>query len=217
MMKVREFKNEEKKAEIERLLGEGLMSCFIDSRRDDVDVPSQHKDNIQLILNFSYLFQVPDFQLTETQIEASLSFGPQVYFCQIPYDSIYVISSQITQETLIFPESVPSELLNLIMSSLQEIRDEKNKTKLSLVGDDTEGVLPDISELDLKGLGDQKTDLSSNQTTEEKKSALKAKKSKKAAPKLSAVESSEASQTKTNQKSSSKSKNKKKNHLKLVT
>ena len=110
-MKITQAPNIDKKKHLERLLTEGLVTIFVDSQRSDVLVPNQHKYNPQLILNLSYKFYIPDFKIVEDHVEGTLKFGSIPFFCHIPFDGIYGMVSQGLSETVVFPESIPGELL----------------------------------------------------------------------------------------------------------
>lgn len=106
-MKLTESPKAEKHAHLDRLLAKGTVMIFIDSRRPDVIVPPAHKENVQLMLNLDYAYEIPDFKVAEDHIEASLSFNQQNFFCVLPLDAIYAFSSKVDEEIVVFPEDVP--------------------------------------------------------------------------------------------------------------
>lgn len=101
----------DKKNHLERLLGHGTVMIFLDARKEEVSVPNQHKANPQLALNFDYAFQIPDFKISESRIEATLEFYPLYFFCIIPLDSVYGMRCDSLDEMILFPESVPPEMI----------------------------------------------------------------------------------------------------------
>lgn len=106
-MKLTESPKSEKKIHLERLLAKGTVMIFVDSRRPEVVVPPTHQNNVQLLLNLDYAFEIPDFKIADDHIEASLSFNRQNFFCIIPLDAIYAFNSKVLEEIVVFPEDVP--------------------------------------------------------------------------------------------------------------
>jgi len=103
---------DQKKKELERLLEQGTVMVFIDSRSDGVQVPDEFMGNPQLGLNFDYSFQIPDFKILEDRLEATLEFfGTMNFFCVLPFESIYAIKSDRIQESVFFPEDVPTDFI----------------------------------------------------------------------------------------------------------
>ncbi len=102
----------EKKNHLERMLQHGTVMIYLDTRRSEVDVPTIHRNQIQLALNLSYNFRIPDFKITDTLIEVSLTFPDGKYFCILPFTAIYGMTSRFTGETVVFPEDVPAELMS---------------------------------------------------------------------------------------------------------
>ncbi len=109
-MKLIEGTSAEKKQNLEKLLGFGTIMVFVDARKTGVEVPEQHRGNAQLPLNLDYTFQIPDFKVCDDRIEASLSFSRQRYFCVIPFDAIYAVSSKAVNEALVYPENLPPDI-----------------------------------------------------------------------------------------------------------
>lgn len=109
-MKVIEASSIDKRAHLERLLEAGTVMVFIDSRLESVQVPEHHKGSAQLPLNLDYAFQIPDFQIFDDRIEASLSFNRKRQFCVLPFEAIYAIRSDVAGEVAFFLEDVPADL-----------------------------------------------------------------------------------------------------------
>ncbi len=101
----------EKKSQLERLLQFGKVMIFLDSRKTEVLVPPNHKGNLQLALNLSYSFQIPDFKVFDDHVEVTLAFPEGQFFCHIPFSAIYGMTSQPCSQTVMFPTEVPPELL----------------------------------------------------------------------------------------------------------
>jgi len=110
-MKVTEAKSEDKKAELKRLLAKGAVMVFVDSRKEGVHVPSQHGGNARLPLNLDYAFEIPDFRILDDRVEVSLSFNQTPFPCRFPFSAIYILTSQISEETVVFPDDFPRDLM----------------------------------------------------------------------------------------------------------
>lgn len=106
-MRLVEANSNTKKNHLERLLTLGGIMIFVDTRKKDVQVPTQHLGNPQLPLNLDYAFQIPDFKILQDRIEATLSFNRQDFLCVLPMPAIYVIRSHVLPEIIVFPEDVP--------------------------------------------------------------------------------------------------------------
>lgn len=128
-MRWTQAKSAEKKEAIKRLLQYGTVMVFIDSRREDVLVPEQHKGNPQLLLNLDYAFQIPDFEILDDRVQVSLSFGGKNFFCVLPYASIYVLRSQSSSEIVMFPEDIPKDLTVETQESPEAKQAEEKKRK----------------------------------------------------------------------------------------
>lgn len=110
-MKMIQAESKDKKSHIDRLLGLGAIMVFIDTRKPAVDVPPIHRGLPQLALNFSYNFLNSDFKITDTTIESTLTFPDGKYFCRVPLEAIYGITSRFAAETIVFPADMPAEMI----------------------------------------------------------------------------------------------------------
>lgn len=128
-MKLIEAEKSEKKDQLERLLEKGIVMVFVDARRKNVEVPAQYRGNLQLPLNVSYTYQIPDFKVLDDRIEVSLTFADGEFFCRLPFDALYVYTSQIAGESVVFPEDVPPELIHT-MAPAPKSSDKKSRPKL---------------------------------------------------------------------------------------
>ncbi|MBI2340471.1 MAG: hypothetical protein HYU99_08945 [Deltaproteobacteria bacterium] len=110
-MKITHAPIDAKKMELERLLKNGTVMVLLDSRRFGVQAPQDHMGNPQLALNFDTMFNIPDFKILDDRIEATLEFGPMNFFCVIPFDAVYGYRPLSGDEAVVFPESVPKDLV----------------------------------------------------------------------------------------------------------
>ncbi|MCG3172423.1 MAG: hypothetical protein GMKNLPBB_00575 [Myxococcota bacterium] len=102
--------NAEKKAALLELMEMGLTMIHLDARRDDVLVPSHLKINPCLRLNLSYKFHIPDLTIGDDGLGATLSFNRQPFYCRLPWDSIYGMTSETADGGFIWEESIPQDL-----------------------------------------------------------------------------------------------------------
>ncbi len=95
---------------LDELLDQGLVQVLVDSRIEGVVVPPHLIGDLQLRLNLSRRFGLP-LVLTETGVDATLTFQKIPYECTIPWGAIYAIISYVTGEPFLFPEDVPLEVV----------------------------------------------------------------------------------------------------------
>jgi len=104
-----------KRAEFERLLALGVVQVHFDPRREDVHAPARLRSQPWLKLNFSMRYGLRDFQITDDDVSATLSFGGQPYFCRVPWRTVFAITD-IAREGMAWPEDVPPEVAILSTS-----------------------------------------------------------------------------------------------------
>jgi stringent starvation protein B len=102
---------------LERLLGQGMVMVHLDARRPGVRVPPALRADPQLRLNLSYRFASRDLSVSNQLVGCTLSFGGQPYYCELPVDAIFAITSRVTGETLVWPESLPAALESQVAPS----------------------------------------------------------------------------------------------------
>ncbi len=97
-----------------RLIERGMVMITLDPRVGNTRVPPQFANEIQLNLNFSHRFGHEDFDYDDDGVRASLRFGGQAFFCDVPWDALYGMTSQVDGERLMWPDSFPEELAALL-------------------------------------------------------------------------------------------------------
>ena len=85
----------------EALLENGVTMIHLLRNRPGVVVPESCNTNV-VHLNFSYRYMIPDCCVDERGIRASLSFSGVPFFCDIPWEAVCGISSQITDEFFVW-------------------------------------------------------------------------------------------------------------------
>lgn len=84
-----------------KLLEEGIMMVHLMREREGVVVPESCNTKV-VRLNFSYRYMIDDFRVDKKGIRASLSFGGVPTWCDIPWQAVVALSSQVTDEFYIW-------------------------------------------------------------------------------------------------------------------
>lgn len=106
---------ENKKDVLLSLLEHGLIMMHMDARHPDIEVPEYLKGDPNLCLNLSYRFGIPDLEITDTEITATLSFQKVPFQCTLPMDAIWGISQPPEPGMQLFFDALPPELLVQMM------------------------------------------------------------------------------------------------------
>ena len=83
----------------------------LDARRAGVVVPPQYADDAHLRLNLGYRYAIPDLEVGDDAVEATLSFGGRPFHCVLPWESIFGITSQANGDGQVWPEDLPVEVV----------------------------------------------------------------------------------------------------------
>ena len=102
-----------KKQVLLAFLERGVAMIHLDARRPGVKVPAQHRGEAHLRLNLSYRYRIPDFEIGEDDVQATLSFGGQSFLCVLPWESIFGITSQANGDGQVWPEDLPVEVVQV--------------------------------------------------------------------------------------------------------
>ena len=95
-------------------LDRGVAMLHLDARRPGVSVPAQYAQDPHLRLNLSYRYGLPDLDIGEEQVSASLSFGGRSFHCVVPWKAIFGITSQATGDGKVWPEDLPVEVVEAV-------------------------------------------------------------------------------------------------------
>lgn len=90
-----------------RIIDDGMVMVTLDTRVEGVDVPPKFRGLPELRLNFSYLFQLPDFEYDAGGVRGSLSFQGQRYRCVVPWPAVFMLYSHETSEVFVFDLKQP--------------------------------------------------------------------------------------------------------------
>jgi len=102
-----------KKQTLLRYLQRGVTMVHLDARRPGVVVPSQYAGEAHLRLNLSYRYSIPDFEIDERWIQATLSFSGTSFQCILPWQSIFGITCH-SGDGQVWPEDLPTEVMQTL-------------------------------------------------------------------------------------------------------
>lgn len=85
-----------------RIIEDGMVMVTLDTRVEGVDVPPKFRGLPELRLNFSHLFQLPDFEYDAAGVRGSLSFQGERYRCVVPWGAVFMLYSHETSEVFVF-------------------------------------------------------------------------------------------------------------------
>lgn len=91
------------------LLQDGITSLHLDARHPGVRVPPWLRDRGWLVLNYSYRYNIADFDFDDDEVFASLSFGGRPYPCRVPWSAVFGISDAGRDRLWIWPALVPAD------------------------------------------------------------------------------------------------------------
>jgi stringent starvation protein B len=96
---------------IQRLLDtEGRIMLCIDATYTSVDVPSRFKNDTSLMLILNSKMPNP-INVEKDHIHSELRFGGIPHYCNIPFDAIWSAFNPDTNHGMMWPESMPEEVL----------------------------------------------------------------------------------------------------------
>ena len=101
-----------KKETLIGFLARGVAMVHLDARRPGVVVPSQYVSDAHLRLNLSYRYSIPDLEISEESVQATLSFGGRPFHCVLPWSCIFGITSHLTGDGQVWPEDLPVEVVH---------------------------------------------------------------------------------------------------------
>ena len=101
-----------KKEVLLAFLERGVAMVHLDARRPGVQVPAQFREDAHLRLNLSYRYRIPDFEVGDEQVRATLSFGGRPFFCVLPWEAVFGITSQANGDGQVWPEDLPVEVMS---------------------------------------------------------------------------------------------------------
>jgi stringent starvation protein B len=102
-----------KKQTLLQYLQRGVTMVHLDARRPGVIVPPQYAGDAHLRLNLSYRYSIPDFEIDDRRIQATLSFSGAPFQCILPWESIFGITSH-AGDGQVWPEDLPTEVMQTL-------------------------------------------------------------------------------------------------------
>jgi stringent starvation protein B len=87
-----------------------MVMVHVDARRAGVRVPASLRGDAQLRLNLSYRFATHDLSVSDDYVRCTLSFQGVPFYCELPLEAVFAITSHVTQEALVWPETLAAAL-----------------------------------------------------------------------------------------------------------
>ena len=113
-------------------LARGVTMVHLDARRPGVVVPPQYSSDAHLRLNLSYRYAIPDLEVGDADVSATLSFGGRPFHCVLPWGSIFGITSQASGDGQVWPEDLPVEVVQTFAERRAQVaRDDGTPTPAS--------------------------------------------------------------------------------------
>jgi stringent starvation protein B len=136
---------EVKRIAITHQLQQSDVSILLDARLDGVVVPLKFKQNHALVLELglNLTVPIPDLDIGESGITATLSFDRTPFWCYIPWPAIYAMLVN-NEGGLLFHQSKPADVNIMPTPPAPSEPTNKRSNSFSLVeDDDTEPTAPD--------------------------------------------------------------------------
>ena len=121
-----------KKETLLAYLARGIAMVHLDARRPGVVVPPQYAMDAHLRLNLSYRYGIPDFDVSDERIQATLSFGGRSFRCILPWASVFGITSHGTGDGQVWPEDLPVEVVHTMSERGAQKREQPAPSRPSL-------------------------------------------------------------------------------------
>ncbi len=136
------------------LLDRGMVMIHLDARRRGVRVPPAHADNPALALNLSFRFGIPDLEIDEDGVSASLSFSGTRFHCNLPWSALFAMRSHTDDTFHVWSADIPEELLVRAQEYARQISDHAmHETASDHVSEKEEGEDEPPAEDELPELG----------------------------------------------------------------
>jgi stringent starvation protein B len=139
----------DKRQTLLRLLAEGMVMVHLDARRPGVRVPRAHQRDALLRLNLSFRFASRDLVVEEDRVRCTLSFSGAPYSCELPLEAIFAVTSHVTGESMVWPDSLPSEAQRDPDEAQRGVLTAVPSPALSVAPDDAPAALPSRGHLRL--------------------------------------------------------------------
>jgi stringent starvation protein B len=103
----------DKRQIVSTMLDGGAVLLRLDARRSGVDVPPGLRVDPRLVLRVGYRLTppIPDLEVDEEGVRATLAFRGVPHACVIPWTAIYAIVGEEDGRGLVFNEDVPPEVV----------------------------------------------------------------------------------------------------------
>lgn len=100
-------RNLKKRELFEQMFEAGTAMVVFDASSPQVKVPSHFATERELRLNFSHNFRLPDLEVDNEGIRATLKFAEGYCFCDIPWTVIFALQCEALDKSALWPEDLP--------------------------------------------------------------------------------------------------------------
>jgi stringent starvation protein B len=121
-----------KKQTLLAFLKRGVAMVHLDARRPGVAVPPQYAADAHLRLNLSLRYAIPDLDISDRRIQATLSFAGRPFQCLLPWEAIFAITVP-SGDGQVWTEDLPEEMIDSMQSMVLEERAKSRPTPASTV------------------------------------------------------------------------------------
>jgi len=113
----------EKKTVAETLLTKGNVFLHLDPRKEGVVVPDWLKDQLQLVLQIGHdlPIRIPDLEIGDDGVSATLSFNRSPFTCWVPWDSLFAMVGD-NGRGMVWMSDMPAEIAAEIEREVQKNR-----------------------------------------------------------------------------------------------
>lgn len=113
---------------VQELLANGVAMLLVDARREGVEVPEALRDQGKLVLRLGYRLTppIPDIEVDDEAVTATLTFGPLLYHCVVPWSAVISAFDSLGQIGFCWPEE------GVLRTSEPKVPDQMSKPKFKL-------------------------------------------------------------------------------------
>ena len=104
----------DKRELVTQLLEDGPVLVHIDPRRNGVSVSDHLGGDPRLVLRFGYGLApaIVDLTVDGDGLSGTLTFSGVPHHCLLPWSAVYAVVSESSQQAMVWPDDVPSEVLD---------------------------------------------------------------------------------------------------------
>jgi len=119
---------------VEDLLSAGPVLVHVDARQPGVQVPDTFEQDPKLVLRFGYGLTpaIIDLSVDDDAISGTLTFAGVPHRCVLIWDAVYAVVSEVDQKGMVWPDDVPSTVVQELTGACEEVQGEAPPTPTPL-------------------------------------------------------------------------------------